>query len=221
MPGVNSQAVAEMSLALMLAVLRRVTYFDPLVRRGEGWRPRLEVLDTVGEISGRTVGLFGYGGVARRLAAVLTALGAEVIYTARREPPDAIGRRVGFDELLARADILSLHAPLTEETRGIVSRDALMRMKPGSVLINTARGELVDQPALAQVLRDGPLAGAGLDVFAGEPIDPADPLLGLDNVVLAPHVAWLTPETLGRSLAAAFENCRRLAAGEPLRDRVV
>lgn len=221
MPGVNSQAVAEMTLALMLAVLRRVTYFDPLLRRGEGWRPDLAVLDTVGEVAGRTVGLFGYGEVPRRLAPVLAALGAAVLYTARSDKPGAVGRFVDFDELVARSDILSLHAPLTEETRGILSADALGRMKSGAVVVNTARGELVDQRALAVALASGRLAGAGLDVFAGEPIASDDPLLGLANVVLAPHVAWLTPETLGRSLAAAFENCRRLASGEPLNNRVV
>jgi phosphoglycerate dehydrogenase-like enzyme len=132
-----------------------------------------------------------------------------------------VGEPCGLDDLLARADILSLHVPLTEETRGLIGREALARMKPGAVLINTARGELVDQAALHEALACGRLRGAGLDVFHGEPVDPADPLLTLPNVVLAPHVAWLTPETLARSLAAAFENCRRLAAGEPLLNRVV
>jgi phosphoglycerate dehydrogenase-like enzyme len=221
MPGVNSQAVAEMTLALMFAVLRRLPYFDPLVRRGEGWRPDLAVLDTVGELAGRTVGLFGYGDVPGRLAPVLKALGAEVIYTARAPKAAAPGRFVSFDELLAQSDILSLHAPLTGETRGILSAEALHRMKPGSILINTARGELVDQAALVEALREGRIGGAGLDVFAMEPIDAADPLLDLPNVALTPHAAWLTPETLARSLAAAFENCRRLAAGEPLNNQVV
>ena len=220
MPGVNSQAVAEMTLALMLAVLRRLTYFDPLVRAGEGWRPDLAVLDRVGEIAGRTVGLVGYGGVPRRLAPVLAALGAEVIYTARRERLDAVGRFRPFSELIERSDILSLHVPLTEETRHLIDAAALARMKPGAILINTARGELVDERALATALREGRLAGAGLDVFAREPVDPDERLLGLPNVVLAPHVAWLTPETLARSLERAFENCRRLMAGAPFENRV-
>ena len=221
MPGVNSQAVAEMTLALILAVLRRLTYFDPLVRRGEGWLPELAVLDRVGEVGGRTVGLLGYGDVPRRLAPVLASLGADVIYAARNRKAAAVGEFVAFEDLLERSDILSLHAPLTEQTRGILSREALGRMKPGAILINTARGELVDQQALAEALAGGRLAGAGLDVFAGEPIGQSDPLLSLPNVVLTPHVAWLTPETLGRSLTAGFENCRRLVAGEPLNNRVV
>lgn len=220
MPGTNSQAVAEMTLALMLAVLRRVPYFDPLVRKGDGWRPDLAVLDSVGEIAGRTVGFLGYGGVPSRLAPALQALGASVIYNARSEKSGAVGRFCSLEELVEQSDILSLHVPLTEETRGVIDALTIWRMKPGAILINTARGELVDQTALCEALSSGQLGGAGLDVFNEEPIDPDDRLLEQPNVVLAPHVAWLTPETLARSLAAAFENIRRLAAGEPLNNRV-
>ena len=221
MPGVNSQAVAEMTLALMLAVLRRLSYLDPLTRRGEGWRPDLDLIDGVGEIAGRTIGFVGYGGAPSRLGRALEALGARVVYAARSPKPDLPGEFVPLAELLARADVVSLHVPLTEETRGLIGREALARMRPGAVLINTARGELVDEAALAEALASGRLRGAGLDVFAAEPVDPANPLLALPNVVVAPHMAWLTPETLERSLAAAFENCRRLAAGAPLLNQVV
>lgn len=220
MPGTNSQAVAEMALTLMLAVLRRVTVFDPQTRAGEGWRPDPAVLDRVGEIGGRTVGFFGFGASASRLAPALEALGARVIYAARAAKP---GREDGlrdFDALLAEADILSLHAPLTDETRGILNAAAIARMKPGAIVVNTARGELIDETALAAALRAGRLSGAGLDVFAREPVDPANPLLTLANVVVMPHLAWLTPETLARSMAVAVENCRRLAAGAPLLHRV-
>ncbi|MGA0605188.1 2-hydroxyacid dehydrogenase [Phenylobacterium sp. VNQ135] len=221
MPGTNSQAVAEMTLALLFAVLRRINYFDALTRAGEGWRPDLAVIDATGEIAGRTVGFLGYGGVPARLAPVFKALGAEVIYTARAPKPDAQGRAVSLDELITTSDILSLHAPLTDVTRGIIGAEALGRMKPGAILINTARGELVDQAALHRALASGRLGGAGLDVFAREPVDPADPLFALPNVVVAPHMAWLTPETLSRSLDAAFENCRRLRDGRPLKNQVV
>lgn len=221
MPGTNSQAVAEMTLALMLSALRRLSYFDPLVRRGDGWRPELTMLDGVGEIAGRTVGLVGYGAVPQRLAPVLSALGAEVVYFARRERQEAVGRFVSLETLLDEADVVSLHVPATEETRGMIGRDAIKRMKPGAVLVNTARGELVDQAALAEALHSGRLGAAGLDVFAAEPVDPAEPLFALPNVVLAPHVAWLTPETLDRSLEVALENCRRLRDGAPLLHRVV
>lgn len=220
MPGTNSQAVAEMALALMLAVLRRLSYLDPLTRRGEGWSPDPGVVDGMGEIAGRTVGFVGYGGSASRLGVALQALGAEVIYTARSAKPDLPGRFVSLDELVRTADIVSLHAPLTPETERMIDAAALAAMKPGAILVNTARGGLVDEPALVAALASGKLGGAGLDVFAEEPVDPANPLLALPNVVVAPHMAWLTPETLERSLAAAFENCRRLRAGEPLLNQV-
>jgi phosphoglycerate dehydrogenase-like enzyme len=221
MPGTNSQAVAEMALALMLAVLRRLSYLDPLTRRGEGWSPDASLIDGVGELGGRTVGFVGYGASASRLGAALEALGARVIYTARSEKPELPGRFTPLDALLAEADIVSLHLPLTDETEKLIDAKTLAAMKPGAVLINTARGGLVDEAALLVALSSGRLRGAGLDVFAQEPVDPANPLLALPNVVVAPHMAWLTPETLDRSLGVAFENCRRLAADEPLLHQVV
>ncbi|MBK9011175.1 2-hydroxyacid dehydrogenase [Novosphingobium sp.] len=217
MPGTNSQAVAEMALSLMMAVLRRTCFFDARTRAGEGWTADPSELDNVGEVAGRTVGLVGIGNSAQRLAPVLAALGARVVYTARskREVPYEY---LPLDQLLAQSDIVSLHIPLTEETRGLIDPTA---MKPGAVLINTARGELVDEGRLVAALASGHLRGAGLDVFAAEPVPADNPLLGLTNVVLAPHIAWLTPETLVRSLKVAHENCRRLTAGEPLLHQVV
>jgi phosphoglycerate dehydrogenase-like enzyme len=128
---------------------------------------------------------------------------------------------VDFDALLAQADILSLHIPLTPETEKVIGRAALAAMRPGAILINTARGGLVDEAALAEALISGRMRGAGLDVFAQEPVDPANLLLELPTVVAAPHMAWLTPETLDRSLAVAFENCRRIASGADLLNRIV
>ncbi len=217
MPGTNSQAVAEMALSLMMAVLRRTCFFDARTRAGEGWTADPSELDAVGEIAGRTVGLVGFGHSAQRLAPVLEALGATVVYTARSKkalPYDYLP----LDRLLAESDIVSLHMPLTDGTRGAIDPFA---MKRGAVLVNTARGELVDEAALVQALSTGHLRGAGLDVFAEEPLPRGNPLLGLPNVVLAPHIAWLTPETLVRSLTVAHENCRRLDAGEALLHRVV
>jgi phosphoglycerate dehydrogenase-like enzyme len=221
MPGTNSQAVAEMTLALMLSVLRRLSYLDPLTRQGQGWSPDPDLIDGAGEIAGRTVGFVGYGASASRLGAALEALGASVIYTARSPKPWAPGRFVALDALLATADIVSLHVPLTPDTQGLIGREALSAMRPGAILINTARGGLVDEAALVEALTSGRLRGAGLDVFVEEPVDPANPLLALPNVVVAPHQAWLTPETLARSLSAAFDNCRRLMAGEALLNQVV
>jgi phosphoglycerate dehydrogenase-like enzyme len=117
--------------------------------------------------------------------------------------------------------VVSLHVPLTAATDRLLDGAAIARMKPGAVLVNTARGGLVDEPALIEALVSGRLSAAGLDVFATEPVDPANPLLALANVVVMPHVAWLTPETLDRSLDVAFDNCGRLSRGEALRNRVV
>jgi phosphoglycerate dehydrogenase-like enzyme len=221
MPGTNSQAVAELALMLMLAALRRASYFDGLIRRGEGWRPDAAALDNVGEIAGRTVGLVGFGAIPQLLTPALRALGANVIYTARSQRSAADADFVTLDELLSQADIVSLHCPATPETIGMISRTAIARMKPCAVLVNTARGELVDEAALVDALRSGHLRAAGLDVFGREPTAADNPLFALPNVVLTPHVGWLTPETLARSMTVAFENCRRVAAGEALLHRVV
>lgn len=219
LPGTNARAVAELTLALMLATLRRLPRFDASLRAGTWLDPMLQ--DGLGELGGRTVGLVGYGAIPRLLAPVLVALGCRVIYTARTPRDDALGAWRTLDALLAEADVVSLHLPLTPETSGLIGAAALARMKPGAVLINTARGGLVDQSALVEALRRGRLAGAGLDVFVHEPPDVADPLLALSNVVLAPHIAWLTTGTFDRSFSLAAENCRRLQSGEPLLHRVV
>jgi len=219
MPGTNTRAVAEMTLALMLAALRRLPLFDAGVRAGQ-WVPAPARLDGIGEIGGATVGLVGYGGVPRFLAPMLTALGADVRYFAHRPVDDAAGAWRPLDELLRESDIVSLHVPLTAETVRLIDARRLGLMKPGAVLINTARGGLVDQPALVAALRSRRLGAAGLDVLATEPPGAHEAIFTLDNVVLAPHVAWLTDATWDRSLQVAVENCRRLAAGEPLLHRV-
>jgi phosphoglycerate dehydrogenase-like enzyme len=221
MPGTNTQAVAEMTLLLMLATLRRLARLDELTRAGQGWEFERELPDDLGELSGRTVGLVGFGAVARRLVPMLQAIGAKVVYTSRRPAADAPIAFLPFRELLPVADLLSLHLPLTTETTGMIGAAALAAMKRGSVLINTARGPLVDEAALCAALTSGHLRGAGLDVFSREPVSPCDPLLRQPNVIVTPHLAWLTAETLERSLAVIAENCRRLRQGEALLHRVV
>lgn len=220
LPGTNSRAVAEMTLALMLAALRRIPAFDRATRAGEGWSWDPALQDRLGEVHGRTVGLVGYGAVPQILAPVLQAMGANVLYTARSAKPRAAARFCAFDELVTQSDIISLHVPLTDETEVMVDAETIAAMKPGAILINTARGGLVDNLALADALRDGRLAAAGLDTFAVEPVDTGDPLLALENVVVTPHIAWLTPETIDRSLAIAADNVRRLGAGKRLHNQV-
>ena len=223
MPGTNTQAVAEAALMLMLAALRNLAGFDRACRAGNGWSPEGVSRDrrnSLGELCGRTVGLVGGGGVASRLVGALRALGARVVYTDKKERPSLGIERRGLDDLLRESDVVSLHVPLTPETEGIIGRSALERMKPGAVLVNTARGGLVEEAALLEALTSGRLRAAGLDVLAEEPPPPDHPLLALDNVVLTPHVAWLTRETLVRSFDVALENVRRLRDGRDLLFRV-
>ena len=223
MPGTNTQAVAEAALMLMLASLRNLPGLDRACRAGDGWSPEGEARErrnTLGELCGRTVGLVGAGAVASRLVEPLQALGARVIYTDRRERPDLGIERHDLDHLLEASDVVSLHLPLTPETEGLIDRAALARMKPGAVLVNTARGGLVEEAALVEALASGRLLAAGLDVLTQEPPVPDHPLLSLDNVVLTPHVAWLTQETLTRSFEVALENVRRLRDGQDLLFRV-
>jgi phosphoglycerate dehydrogenase-like enzyme len=217
-PGVNAIAAAEHALALLLAVLRRLPEYHDASRAGAGWLVDPVLGESCGEVAGRTVGLVGYGAIAQRFERVLLALDARVLHTTRAD--DGTPRWRPLDDLLAQSDVVSLHVPLTAETNGLLSADRLATMRPGAILINTARGGLVDQSALVDALRRGHLAGAGLDVFAAEPTAPGEPLLALDRVVLTPHVAWLTGETLARSIDAAVENCRRLHAGSELLHRV-
>lgn len=219
MPGTNSQAVAEHTLTLMLAALRQVTVFDRAMRDGRGWSMPVDTFDHVGEIAGSTVGLVGFGAVPQRLTPVLQALGAQVLYHSRTQKYDTVAAWRSLDRLLAESDIISLHVPLTAETQQFINEAAIARMKPGAILVNTARGGLVDETALAAALRAGRIAGAALDVLAIEPAT-NHPLFDFGNVVLTPHIAWLTPETLERSLGVAFENCNRLHRRETILNQV-
>jgi phosphoglycerate dehydrogenase-like enzyme len=174
LPGSNSRAVAELALLLMLACLRRLRELDAGARRPEGWPAAWALQDNFGELGGRTVGLAGYGAVARLLHPMLEALGARVLYWSRSKS------NASLDELLARSDIVSLHLPLTPETERMLDP---RRMKRGAILVNTARGALLDEAALAQALRSGHLSAAGLDVFGIEPPPADSPLLALPNVI--------------------------------------
>ncbi|MEA3193791.1 MAG: hypothetical protein QOD26_2124 [Betaproteobacteria bacterium] len=206
LPGTNSRAVAEMTLLLMLACLRRL----PELQKTD-WFDAWKLQDHFGELGGRTVGLVGYGEVPKILHPILDALGARVLFWSRSR------RNVELNDLLAQSDIVSLHLPLTPETAEIVDP---RKMKAGAILVNTARGGLVVEKSLTECLATGHLAAAGLDVFAVEPPPAGHWLLALPNVVCTPHVAWLTQETLERSIEVARENVRRLKSGAVLLHRV-
>jgi len=217
--GTNARAVAELTLGLMLSVLRRIPRFDQAVRAGIWTDAALQ--DGIGELAGRTVGLVGFGAIPKILAPILAAFGCTVIYHSRSAVSDPIATHRSLEQLLGEADIVSLHLPLVPDTSRIINAASLQRMKRGSILINTGRGGLVDQPALVKALVSGHLSGAGLDVFEIEPPAADDVLLSLPNVVLTPHIAWLTTGTFDRSFALAAENCRRVGSGAPLLHQVV
>ena len=221
MPGTNTRAVAELTVLLMLATLRRLTELDAETRSGHGWALDSDLLDDLGELGGRTVGLVGFGAVGQCLAPMLHGMGARVLYTSHHESPHPQATWVSFPDLLRSADLVTLHVPLTSATAGMMNGHAFGAMKSGAILINTARGGLVDYHALHRALANGRLRGAGLDVFEAEPADTSHPLFQMTNVILTPHLAWFTAETLNRSLGVFFENCRRLRAGEPLLNRVI
>ena len=216
MPGANAPSVAEAAIMLMLATLRRLPALDQATRAGRGWPTDPELGDKVRDLGSCTVGLIGYGNVAKRVEQTLRALGATVLHTSTTRDEHSTSW-ASVNEILDKSDIISLHLPLTPETRGMIDAAALAKMKPGAILINTARGEIVDEAALVAALRSGHLAAAGLDVFATEPVtldEPRNPLLALDNVIVSPHVSWYTADTMARYLKAAIRNCRRLADGE-------
>ncbi|MCV7258488.1 hydroxyacid dehydrogenase [Mycobacterium shimoidei] len=217
MPGANAASVAEGTVLLMLAALRRLPALDRLTRQGRGWPSDPQLGETVRDIGGCTVGLVGYGNIAKRVEQMVAAMGATVLHTSTGS--DGLPTWRGLPELLADSDVVSLHVPLTDgppSTHNLLGADELAAMKPGAVLVNTSRGGVVDEAALVDALRSGRLGAAGLDVFAVEPVAPDNPLLGLDNVALTPHVSWYTVDTMRRYLEQAVANCRRLRDGQRL-----
>ncbi|MCV7344900.1 hydroxyacid dehydrogenase [Mycolicibacterium rhodesiae] len=214
MPGANAPSVAEGAVLLMLAALRRLPALDRLTRQGLGWPTDPSLVETVRDIGSCTVGLVGYGNIAKRVERIVLAMGGTVLHTSTADDGTATWR--SLPDLLAGSDVISLHLPLTAVTDKLINRAALDAMKPHAVLVNTSRGGVIDEPALIDALRDGRLAAAGLDVFTEEPVDPGSPLLQLDNVVVTPHVTWCTVDTMRRYLIHAVDNCRRLYDGRDL-----
>ncbi|PZG56407.1 hydroxyacid dehydrogenase [Spongiactinospora gelatinilytica] len=208
-PGYNAAAVADWTIMAMLVVLRGGLAADASLR-GAGWaaRPLGE------ELGARTVGLVGMGAVARAAAARLRGFGAAVVFTARTPREVEGARQVDFGDLLATADVISLHLPITAQTRGLIGRAELAAMREGAILVNSARGGLVDHDALAEGLRAGRPAAAALDVFDPEPLPDDSPLRGLGNVYLSPHIAAGTWQARSRVRAMVGENLRRVIAGE-------
>jgi phosphoglycerate dehydrogenase-like enzyme len=216
--GANAVAVAEHTILLMLAVLRRFRVLDTRTRAGE-WRPQGPEGE-IYELDGRAVGLIGLGAIGRRVATRLRPFGARLQYFDVRRLPIDDERTlsltyVTLEELLETSDVVSLHVPLSATTVGLMNRDRIAAMKPGAILINTCRGEVVDERALYEAVRSGHLLGAGLDTFAVEPPDKDNLLFSLPNVLVTPHIAGPTWESWRKRFQNGFANIARVAGGQP------
>lgn len=222
--GAEAQNVAEQTFALMLALAKQLVPAHQALAEGDWALPRLQ--RSLTELSGKTLGIVGLGRIGQQVARRAAAFDMTVLYTQRRRASEETEERYGgaryvpLEELLAAADYVTLHCPLTPETRHLLGTERLALLRPTAFVVNTARGALIDQEALADALEKGALAGAGLDVFDPEPPTPALRLLRAPHVVLSPHVGGVTRETLIRIALAAVQNVLDFLAGSAPRDVV-
>jgi len=216
--GYSTPSVVQHVFALILALYRRLPEYRDAVRRGRWSESRhFTMLDwPILELSGRTLGIVGHGAIGGAVADVATAFGMEILVSGRGAGDRRPGR-IPLDKLLGSVDVLSLHCPLTPETRGLVGGRELGLMRPDAVLINTARGGIVDEAALAEALRENRLAGAGVDVLTEEPPPPNHPLLdpAIPNLIVTPHVAWTSRESRQRLVNGLAANIAAWRDGEP------
>ena len=214
--GANTTSVAEWCLAATLAVLRRTVEGDAAVRRGD-W-PQTSLGGR--ELGGSRIGVVGMGAIGRRVAALFTAFGCQVSYWSRRRHHDAPAPWAELDDLLATSDVVVLVIALGAETRNLLDEQRLARLKPGAVVVNAARGEVVDEAALVAALEAGHVGEAALDVFAVEPLPAGSALRTAPNVLLSPHAAGSSAEAAMRIVAQSTANLRRVLDGEPVHDVV-
>lgn len=222
-PDGTATAVAEHAVMLMLATCRHLAFADAELRAGHFHVNALRLRSRT--LAGKTIGYVGMGRIGQATASRLRGWDTLGVYAdpvpLSPEREAALGlERVGLDQLLARADIVSLHLPLTETTRGLIDASAFARMRDGVVLINTARGPIVDEAALLEALDSGRLGGAGLDVFTREPLEAPHALARHSNVVLTPHIAAATRDTFDAKMHGVFANIRRFCSGQALHDQV-
>ncbi|MDR5693994.1 MAG: hydroxyacid dehydrogenase [Armatimonadota bacterium] len=210
-PSAPTDSVAELTIGLIVAVARRIVGAHQAVCTGIWHREQFMGM----ELAGKVLGIIGFGSIGRAVARIAQAMGMRIVaydpYVSRW--PEGV-QPVSLRGLLERADVVTIHAPLTSETKGLLGRSELAVMKPGAILVNTARGEIVDEEALAEALREGRLGGAGIDVFSREPIPREHPLLHAPNVVLTPHIGAMTEEAQRRMAMTVVEDVLRVLSGE-------
>lgn len=219
-PGYSTYSVAQLTFSILLAICQCAERENRAVQAGH-WQLNVPaeygILPQV-ELCGKTFGIFGYGAIGQAAAKMAAAFGMKVLVHTRTIRPEMQGHPVefvSFAELLRRSDVLSLHCPATPQTRGIISAAALEQMREGAILLNTARGALVDEAAVAAACKSGKLRFYGADAFAVEPLPMDSPLRGVENILLTPHVAWTTGEALVRLQAITTQNLRAFLAGAP------
>ncbi|WP_242396201.1 2-hydroxyacid dehydrogenase [Anaeromyxobacter oryzisoli] len=217
-PGILTDATADHAMALLLAAARRIAEGDRVIRAG-GWTSSAPGWMLGTEVTRKTLGIVGFGRIGQAVARRAAGFEMKVLYTGPREVPFPGARRLPLEALLAESDFVSLHVPLTPDTEHLLSAERIARMKPGAILVNTARGPVVDDAALAGALGSGRLAAAGLDVFPREPAVP-EAYLALPNVVLTPHLGSGTRETRAAMARMVLEEVARVARGEPARHPV-
>jgi lactate dehydrogenase-like 2-hydroxyacid dehydrogenase len=220
-PEATTASVAEHTVGLLLTVARRIAQADRGLRAGN-WGVRGRCLGI--DLAGRTLGVIGFGRIGRRVATIChDGLGMRVVYHDLQPPPTGWdwAQRLPLDGVLSSADAITLHVPLTPATCHLIGRRELALLKPAAILVNVSRGPVVDEQALIEALRQGRLAGAALDVFEKEPVQVVHPLCEFDNVVLTPHIASATGETLRRMALEATEEVLAVLEGREPRYRVV
>ncbi len=217
-PAYSSAAVAQQVFAFILNFYSRVSEYDDFVQGG-GWLKSETFSDFVfptKEISGKTLGIIGYGSIGRKVANIARAFGMSVIVNTRTAKQDSSVKFMDVKELFAEADIITVHCPLTEETKGLINKENLALCKPSCIIINTSRGAVVNERDLADALNGGGIAAAALDVLTEEPMSADCPLIGAKNCVITPHVAWAALETRERLVKTVVENVRAFIAGKPI-----
>jgi len=212
-PDVVTDATADLAMALLLAAARRVREGDRLIRAG-GWREAAPEFLLGREVTGKTIGIVGFGRIGQAMARRATGFGMRILYTSPRQVSFPGAERVDLDALLASSDFVSLHCPLTDATRDLISRERIAQMKPGAILVNTSRGPVVDEEAVAEALEDGRLFAAGLDVFRNEPQVP-ERLRRAENAVLTPHLGSGTRETRNAMAHMVWDEVLRRVTGRP------
>ncbi len=217
--GSNALPVAEFALGLMISALRYIGYGHAELKKGH-WSTGSLPGETF-MLSGKTVGLIGFGAIGQNVARLLRGFGCTILYSKRQpltaEEETALGvRHASLDEILAQADVVSLHCPLTPETANLIGREAFTKMKKTAVLINVARGGVVDESALVTALRDREIAGAAMDVYAIEPLPADSELLTLDNLVVTPHLAAMAADNFAPTVSRMFANIAHVSRGEPV-----